>query len=146
MIVSTKGRYALRVILDLAQHADEGYVSLKEISQRQDISMKYLESIVSVLSKAGLLRSHRGKDGGYELTKSPKEYTAGEIIRATEGNLTPVACLDCGEVSCERAEVCLTLPMWQRMDDLINGYLDSVTIDDLLNHTDAVSGVGRELL
>lgn len=136
MMVSTKGRYALRVIIDLAQHAEDGYISLKEISDRQEISMKYLESIVSVLNKAGLLRSQRGKDGGYELTKAPAEYTVGEIIRSMEGNLTPVSCLDCEEVTCERADSCLTLPMWQQLDGLINGYLDSITVEDLLKAGD----------
>ena len=132
MMVSTKGRYALRIMLDLAQHAGEGYISLKEIAGRQDISMKYLEAIVSILNKAGFVQSMRGKDGGYQLSRTPSAYPVSEILALTEGSLAPVACMDCGQNACRRADVCLTLPMWKRLDALIDGYLKSVTLSDLL--------------
>lgn len=133
MMISTKGRYALRVIIDLAQHKDKGYISLKCISKRQEISLKYLEMIVAALNKAGLVQSQRGKEGGYKLTKPAAEYTIGAIVRAAEGKLVPVSCLNCGENTCERAESCITLPMWQELDRLVNVYLDSINIEDLLN-------------
>ena len=133
MMVSTKGRYALRIMLDLAQHAEEDYISLKEIAVRQSISMKYLEAIVSILNKAGLVQSMRGKDGGYKLSRSPAAYNVGEILELTEGSLAPVACMDCGANACERAEACLTLPMWKQLDGLIDGYLKSITLQDLLD-------------
>lgn len=133
MMVSTKGRYALRVIIDLAQRKDEGYISLKCISERQEISLKYLEMIVSALNKAGLVKSQRGKEGGYKLTKPANEYTVGAILRAAEGNLVPVSCLDCGENTCERSDSCITLPMWQELDRLINDYFDSINIEDMIN-------------
>ncbi|MEG1460872.1 MAG: RrF2 family transcriptional regulator [Oscillospiraceae bacterium] len=134
MMISTKGRYALRIIIDLAQHSEEGFISLKEIAERQEISMKYLETIVSILNKARLVKSMRGKDGGYMLVKPASEYTIGSIIHATEGGLTPVSCLDCAQDQvCERADCCLTLPMWQKLDKLISGFLDSISVADLLN-------------
>lgn len=132
MMVSTKGRYALRVIIDLAQHKDESYISLKCISERQEISLKYLEMIVAALNKAGLVNSQRGKEGGYKLSKPLAEYNVGEILRAAEGELAPISCLDWGENTCERADTCITLPMWQKLDGLINSYLNSVSIEDLL--------------
>lgn len=132
MMVSTKGRYALRVMLDLCQHQKEGYISLKTIGERQDISVKYLEMIVSILSKSGLVRSMRGKEGGYCLARRPAEYNVGEILTLTEGSLAPVACVECGGDVCQRAEICLTLPLWRRLDGLIDGYLKSVSLEDLL--------------
>ena len=132
MMISSKGRYALRVMLDLSQRTGEGYVSLKEIAGRQDISMKYLEAIVSVLNKAGFVMSMRGKDGGYKLSRSPAAYSVGEILELTEGSLAPVACMEGDGCSCERAEGCLTLPMWKKLDSLIDGYLNSVSLEDLL--------------
>lgn len=131
-MISTKGRYALRVILDLAQHGNEGYVSLKSIAERQGISLKYLEMIVATMNKAELVDSQRGKEGGYKLKKSPAEYSVGEVLRAAEGELAPVSCLDCGEDTCKRSESCLTLPMWVRLEEVVNGYLDSISIADLL--------------
>ena len=110
MIVSTKGRYALMVMIDLANHDDGGYVSLADISDRQKLSMKYLENVVSMLNKGGMLRSLRGKNGGYRLIKSPEDYNIGEILRITEGSLAPVDCIKSGEVSCGRAHSCVTLP------------------------------------
>ncbi len=131
MLVSTKGRYALRVMIELADHKKGEYVPLKTIAAAQDISEKYLESIIVVLSKAGLLDGLRGKGGGYRLNRDAKDYSVGEILRLTEGSIAPVACLDCGESKCERAEKCKTLPMWKKLNDLICDYLDNVSIEEL---------------
>ena len=132
MNVTSKGRYALRVMLDLARHPDEGYISLKTIAERQDISMKYLEAIVGSLKKAGLVDSSRGKEGGYSLLRPPEEYSVGEILRCTEDKLAPVSCITAEGVSCAQASACLTLPMWRELDELTNAYLDTVTLRDLL--------------
>lgn len=136
MLVSTKGRYALRVMLELAQSQPDTYMPLPLIAQRQGISEKYLESIIAVLSKAGLVEGLRGKGGGYRLTRSSANYSVGEILRLTEGSLAPVTCLEGAENPCPRAGECTTLPMWQKLDDLINTYLDSVSLSDLLSQTD----------
>ena len=132
MNVTSKGRYALRVMLDLARHPDEGYISLKTIAERQDISMKYLEAIVGSLKKAGLVDSSRGKEGGYSLLRPPEEYSVGEILRSTEDKLAPVSCITAEGVSCAQASACLTLPMWRELDELTNAYLDTVSLRDLL--------------
>ena len=132
MMVSTKGRYALRVMIDLAEHDDGLYIPLKEIAARQDISEKYLESIVKLLTRNGDLVGVRGKGGGYRLTRSPEEYTVGSILRLTEGGLAPVGCPGLDSRSCDRAEDCRTLPMWRELDKLINDYLDGVTWADLI--------------
>ena len=132
MNVTSKGRYALRVMLDLAQHPDEGYISLKTVAERQDISMKYLEAIVGALKKAGLVDSSRGKEGGYSLLRPPEEYSVGEILRSTEDKLAPVSCITAEGVACAQASACLTLPMWRELDELTNAYLDTVTLRDLL--------------
>ena len=132
MNVTSKGRYALRVMLDLAQHPDEGYISLKTVADRQGISMKYLEMIVGSLKKAELVDSTRGKEGGYKLKRSPASYTVGEILRCLEDNLAPVACIKAGSVNCEHAGECMTVPMWKELDDITNAYLDGVTLEDLL--------------
>lgn len=131
MMISTKGRYALRVMLDLAQQPAGEYISLKSISQRQAVSMKYMEAIVATLNKAGMVESLRGKKGGYRLTRKPREYTVGEILKLTEGSLAPVTCLDCDN-PCRRAESCMTRPMWLELDKLIDDYLESKTLADLL--------------
>ena len=133
MNITSKGRYALRVMLDLASHTDEGYISLKTIADRQGISMKYLEAIVGSLKRAELLDSTRGKEGGYKLCRDPKDYTAGEILRCMEGNLAPVSCVKDGHVDCANAACCLTAPMWVELDELTNHYLDSVYLSDLLS-------------
>ena len=133
MMVTTKGRYALRVMLDLAQHMDEGYVSLKTVAERQGISMKYLELIVGGLKKAELLDSSRGKEGGYRLCRAPEGYRVGEILRAMEDKLAPVSCIRDGSVHCDQAEGCMTVPMWMELDELTNAYLDSVSLQDLLS-------------
>lgn len=132
MMISTKGRYALRIMLDLAQHAGDGYISLSRIAERQEISVKYLEAIVSTLNKAGMVESLRGKEGGYRLTKRPEEYTVGSIIKLTEGSVAPVSCLEDGAGGCARAYQCLTLPMWVKLEGIVEQYLDSVSLTDLL--------------
>lgn len=132
MMISTKGRYALRVMIDLAKQKDSEYISLKGISERQHISMKYLEAIVSVLNKAGFLKSLRGKDGGYKLSRKPSEYTIGEVLKLTEGSLAPVACLEGCDTVCQSSDGCITLPLWQKLDGIIDSYLESVTLEDLL--------------
>ena len=132
MNVTSKGRYALRVMIDLAQHPDEGYVSLKTVAERQGISMKYLEMIVSSLKQAELVESTRGKEGGYRLSRSPADYSVGEILRCLEDNLAPVSCIKDGELQCDKAAACVTLPMWKELDELTNSYLDGVSLQDLL--------------
>ena len=131
MLISTRGRYALRVMVDLAEHRSEGYIPLKAIADRQEISEKYLESIVVLLVKAKMLDGVRGKGGGYRLSRELKDYSVGEIVRLTEGSLAPVSCLE-GENTCPRADKCLSLPVWEKLDTLINDYLDSVSLADLL--------------
>ncbi|MGM9643428.1 MAG: RrF2 family transcriptional regulator [Eubacteriales bacterium] len=132
MMISTRGRYALRVLIDLAEHADGSCVPMKEVAERQEISLKYLEKILPVLAKNHLIDGVHGKGGGYKLTRTPEEYTVGEILRLTEGDLAPVSCLECNAEKCHRTSECRTLPMWQRLDELINSYLDGVTIADLM--------------
>lgn len=132
MNITSKGRYALRVMLDLAQHREEGYISLKTIAERQGYSMKYLEMIVGSLKRAGLVASTRGKEGGYQLIRDPEDYTIGEILRCIEDNLAPVACIKAGDICCEYAGECMTVPMWKELDDITNAYLDGVSLQDLL--------------
>lgn len=132
MMISTRGRYALRVMLDLAQQSTDRYIPLKEIANRQDISEKYLESIIKVLVQNQLLTGLRGKGGGYRLTKNPGEYTLGEILRLTEGTLAPVACVEESYAKCSRIEFCLTRPVWQKLDTIISEYLDGITLEDLI--------------
>lgn len=118
-------------MLDLAGHQGEGFISLKTIADRQEISMKYLEMIAGSLKKAELIESTRGKEGGYTLCRSPEEYSVGEILRCTEENLAPVSCIRSGSVQCTRASECLTVPMWQELDEITNTYLDGITLADL---------------
>ena len=132
MNITSKGRYALRVMLDLAQHRQEGYISLKTIAERQGYSMKYLEMIVGSLKRAGLVASIRGKEGGYQLVRDPEDYTIGEILRCIEDNLAPVSCIKAGDICCEHAGECMTVPMWKELDDITNTYLDGVSLQDLL--------------
>lgn len=132
MKISTKGRYAVRVMLDLAVHNTGEYIKVKQIAERQGISEKYLEQIISVLNKAGYVRSVRGAQGGYRLTKDPADYTVGMILRLTEGSLSPVACLDADENECERCDTCDTLAVWKQLEEAINNVVDHVTIADLL--------------
>ncbi len=135
MMISTKGRYALLVMIDLAQHENLGNISLKAISERQGVSMKYLEMIVSLLREGGLVVSSRGKEGGYRLSRPATDIRVSEIIRVTEGSLAMMGCPDCREDSnvCARADMCLTLPMWQQLESLIDGYLSRISIHDLLS-------------
>lgn len=132
MLISTRGRYALRVLIDLAQQQKDAYVPMKEIAQRQSISKKYMESIMVILSKNGLIDSVHGKGGGYRLNRHPSEYTVSEILNLTEGTLAPVACLECGASPCERADSCHTIKMWKGLNQVIEDYLSSVTLEDLL--------------
>lgn len=140
MMISTKGRYALRVMIDIAEHQHDGYIPLKEIAARQEISEKYLEAIVKSLVKERYLTGLRGKSGGYRLTKAPEEYTVGSILRLSEGSLAPVACLEQGSQQCARMADCPTLPVWRKLDELVNNYLDSVTLADLM----ATGGAGND--
>ncbi len=132
MMISTKGRYALRVMIDLAEHQSDGFIPLKETAERQEISEKYLEGILSILVKNNLLTGLRGKGGGYRLTKAPEQYTLGSILRLTETSLAPVNCLDPNRNICTKMSECRTLPVWQGLDKLINDYLDSITLADLV--------------
>ena len=131
MIVSTKGRYALRMMIDLAEHQAERYVPLKEVAARQDISEKYLENILKVLVQNGFLEGLRGKGGGYRLTRSPDQYTVAEILLLTEGSLAPVSCLTPGAPACERMANCRTYTMWKGLNDLIANYFGKITLADL---------------
>ena len=133
MLISTRGRYALRIMLELAQYDQSPYMPLPLIAEKQGISEKYLESIVSLLVKGGLVEGVRGKGGGYRLRRPLQDYSAGEILRLTEGSLAPVSCLEGEENACPRAGQCHTLPMWTKLEGLINSYLDSVTLADLLD-------------
>lgn len=132
MKISTKGRYALRLMLDIALHDGEGPVRIKEIALRQDISDKYLEQIIAALNKSGLVKSIRGPQGGYLLTKKPEEYTVGMILRSTEGSLAPVSCMECAGESCQRQDKCVTLRIWKRLDEAIKGVVDEITLQDLI--------------
>ena len=131
-------------MLDLAQHVEDGAVSLKTIADRQDISMKYLETIVGSLKKAGLLDSIRGKEGGYSLCRNAEEYSVGEILRCIEDNLAPVACIRAGSIRCDHAGECMTVPMWKELDDITNAYLDGVTLRDLLTGDKWKKAVGAQ--
>lgn len=132
MIVSTKGRYALRVMIDLAEHQKEAYIPMKDVAKRQHISLKYIEKIMPVLTKNQIVEGVHGKGGGYRLTRDPKDYTVREILELTEGDLAPVACLECGATPCDKTENCRTLPMWTDFYKLINEFFDGITIADLM--------------
>ena len=138
MKISTKGRYSLRMLLDLAEHKNDGFISLKDISEREGISKKYLEQIVTLLSRPDILRTNRGNKGGYMLAKEPDQYTVGQILRITEGGLSPVSCMANEPNQCERSGFCKTLPVWRGLEEAINKYLDGITIEDILrNYHDA---------
>lgn len=132
MLISTRGRYALRVLLDLAQNRENGYVPMKDVAARQELSLKYIERIMPVLSKNAYVEGVHGKGGGYRLTRSPEDYRVGDILRLAEGDLAPVACLGCDAKACDRAEQCPTLPMWTEFYQLVNDYFDGITLADLL--------------
>lgn len=133
MIVSTKGRYALRVMMCLARQTPEEYVPLKEMAEGEGISQKYLESIMTILSKAGLVDAVHGKGGGYRLNRPPETYTVGSILKLTEGDLACVSCTSQGPAACSRSECCDTLPMWERLDKLIDDFFEGITLGDLMN-------------
>lgn len=136
MVISTKGRYALRMMLDLAQQEPESYSSLKSVAQRQDISIKYMEAIAAHLNRAGLVISQRGKEGGYRLARPADKITVAEVLHSAEGSLAAVACLELdgqGGAACERAAHCLTLPLWRRLDGIMDDFLSGVTVQDVLD-------------
>lgn len=132
MLISTRGRYALRVLLDLAENQRDGYVAMKKVAERQGLSLKYIERIMPVLSKNHYVEGVHGKGGGYRLARDPKDYRVGDILRLAEGDLAPVACLTCGAQPCDRAEECKTLPMWTEFHHIVNDYFDGITLADLL--------------
>ena len=131
-MISTRGRYAIRVLLDLAEHRGEAFTPMKEVARRQEISLKYLEKIMPLLSKANMVEGQHGKGGGYRLKKPPEQYTAAEILRVTEGPLAPVACLEPGAEACPRAARCRTLPLWAGLQQVMEQYLSSYTLADLM--------------
>ena len=133
MKISTKGRYALRMLIDLAEHGSAGFVPLKDIAERQNISKKYLEQIIPLFNRSDMLLTNRGAQGGYMLARTPDRYTVGEVLRLTEGTLAPVACAEQSPVLCDRSADCATLPVWRGLSRVINEYLDSVTLQDILD-------------
>lgn len=137
MMISTRGRYALRVMIDLAEQQTTGFIPLKEIAERQEISEKYLESIVKNLVQNGFLEGLRGKGGGYRLVKAPEDYTVGSILRLMEGSLAPVACLEQRAQPCSREEICRTLPMWKKLYTLLNDFFDGITLAELIASSQA---------
>ena len=132
MLVSTRGRYAIRVMIDLAEYRHGKFIPMKEIADRQEVSLKYMTKIMQALTKSGLLDGQHGKGGGYKLNREPADYRVGDILRLTEGTLAPVACLDVTDCRCDRAAECRTRPMWNELDRIINEYLDGITIADLM--------------
>ena len=132
MLVSTRGRYAIRVMIDLAEHMNGKYIPMKEIADRQDVSLKYMTKIMQALTKSGMLDGQHGKGGGYKLNRDPEEYRVGDILRLTEGTLAPVACIHETDCKCDRSFECRTRPMWNELDKLISEYLDGITIADLM--------------
>ena len=133
-MISTRGRYALRIMVDLAEHREDGYIPMKEAAARQGISLKYLERILPALTKGGLVEGQQGKGGGYRLCRDPEHCTAGEILRLTEGDLAPVACLSCGAAPCSRQAQCKTLPMWREFYRMATEYFDGITLADLVRN------------
>lgn len=144
MMISTKGRYAVRVMLALCDVKDNAYVSLKSISENENISEKYMESIVSMLVKKGFIEGIRGKGGGYKLKITPEDITVGSILKATDGSLAPVACLECKPNKCDRASECRTLPVWERLDKIIDDYLENITLADVYNESVTLDSVSEE--
>ena len=132
MMISTRGRYALRVLLDLAENQNEGYIAMKTVAHRQELSLKYIERIMSVLSKNHYVEGVQGKGGGYRLAREPKDYRVGDILKLAEGELVPVACLECNAKTCKRADTCKTLPMWKEFHHMVNHYFDNITLLDLM--------------
>lgn len=139
MKISTKGRYALRLMIDLAENKEKGYITLGDIAERQNISKKYLEQIVPLLNRSGLLKTNRGYQGGYMLARPADKYTVGEILRVTEGNLAPVTCLEHEVNECQRAGECATLYVWQGLHKAVNDYLDSITVQDIVDRSGQIN-------
>lgn len=137
MMISTRGRYALRVLIDLAEHQNGSYIPMKEVAERQDISLKYIERIMPLLTKASIVEGQHGKGGGYRLNSEPGKYRVGDILRITEGDLAPVACLGCDAKPCDRAAQCRTLPMWERFNQMANDYFDNITVADLMRSSES---------
>ena len=133
-MISTRGRYALRVMIDIAEHSGGDFVPMKEVAARQEISLKYIERIMPLLTKENLVEGQHGKGGGYRLCRPPEDYPVGEILRATEGGLAPVACLECGAKPCSRAAECRTLPMWQKYYAMTNKFFDGISVADLMQN------------
>ena len=131
-MISTRGRYALRVLIDLAEHDNGSYIPMKDVADRQDISLKYMERIMPILRRNNLVDGVHGKGGGYKLTKDPEQYIVGDILRLTEGSLSPVACLSDDKSPCPREAECMTLPMWKKFYEITNNYFDHITIADLV--------------
>ena len=131
-MISTRGRYALRVMIDIAEHSGGDFVPMKEVAARQEISLKYIERIMPLLTKENLVEGQHGKGGGYRLCRPPEDYPVGEILRATEGGLAPVACLECGAKPCSRVAECRTLPMWQKYYAMTNEFFDGISVADLM--------------
>ncbi len=140
MKISTRGRYALRTMVDLAQHSGDGLVTLKDVAARQELSQKYLEQIVTQLSKAGLVKGIRGPQGGYRLSREPKDYNVGEILELVEGSLAPVECLEEGPNTCERCSSCATLDMWTGLYKVVTDYLGNITLQDIVDRANAAAG------
>ncbi len=132
MKISTKGRYALRMLLDLAEHQNCGFIALKDIAERQNISKKYLEQIIPVFNKSSILKASRGSQGGYQLAKTPDKYTVAEILRLTEGSLSPISCVEEEPTECERSSDCAMLPVWQGLYKVINEYLEGITLQNIM--------------
>lgn len=133
-MISTRGRYALRVMIDLAEHGGGDFIPMKEVAARQEISLKYIERIMPLLTKENLVEGQHGKGGGYRLCRPPEDYSVGEILRITEGGLAPVACLECGAKPCSRAAECRTLPMWKKYYAMTNEFFDGISIADLMKN------------
>lgn len=136
-MISTRGRYALRVMIDIAEHSGGDFVPMKEVAARQEISLKYIERIMPLLTKENLVEGQHGKGGGYRLCRPPEDYPVGEILRATEGGFAPVACLECGAKPCSRAAECRTLPMWQKYYAMTNEFFDGISVADLMKNESA---------
>ena len=144
MMLSTKGRYALRVMIDLAEHNNGEYVVLMDIAKREELSEKYLEGILASLSHAGFVQALRGRGGGYRLARAPETYTIGSILKLTSGSFAPVSCLGAEENHCERADKCNTLPMWTKLNDLINDFFESITLADLMSKPEELAALTEE--
>ncbi|MBQ8836115.1 MAG: RrF2 family transcriptional regulator [Clostridia bacterium] len=147
MTISSKGRYALRVLIDLAEHDNGSYIPMKIVAERHGLPLKYLEHILPTLKQNNVVEGMHGKGGGYRLTRKPEEYTIGEILRLVEGDLAPVSCLECGAKPCERAEQCRTISMWKNLQSVIDEYLDGITLKDLMHDaSNSTSGIDISFL